>query len=166
VLGSNPSWDTGYLDRFFFCVFPQPSSQILGKYWSMATTASFQILFNSSFISHSTIRRCSLDTESIYEKYSQNVVNYSEILYSHVLSSHRPLRCFFYCCSPYYQHIDVSGYTSVVIKYCLCCELSANISYYFLIALFVFNIVQLHHFSRFFIDLFIATVFPFRNRHF
>jgi hypothetical protein len=76
------------------------------------------------------MRRYSPDTESICEQYSQIVVNYREILYNPVLSSHRPL-LFFYCCSPYYQHIDVSSYISVAIQYCLCCELSANISLLF-----------------------------------
>jgi hypothetical protein len=45
--------------NYTFHGFPQPSRQILGYYLDYATTASFQILSNSSFV-YPTIRRCTI----------------------------------------------------------------------------------------------------------
>jgi hypothetical protein len=56
VLASNLVQDTADADRVLV-VFLSPSSQLPGYYLDWVTTVSFQILYNSSFIYHTT-RRC------------------------------------------------------------------------------------------------------------
>jgi hypothetical protein len=55
LLGSN----TGYSRWDFFMVYLSPSGQLSRRYLDHATTASFQILFNSLFTNRLTIR-CSI----------------------------------------------------------------------------------------------------------